>query len=140
MRAPSSAGELLSTGRPMPAATSASIGPDAVVQACPRLERHPPVVVRTAVAPQHVVAQVEVEHPARADDPDLDRVPVARRTDVARLPAHRADRAARVADRDRVVELDLRVERRRHQREHVLAAQVVSHSETPSRWVSWAWP
>ena len=65
-----------------------------------------------------------MEHPPRADDPDLDGVPVAGRPGVGRLAAHRADRAAGVADRDRVVELDLRAERRAHQREDVLAAQV----------------
>jgi hypothetical protein len=64
-----------------------------------------------------------VEHPARPDHADLDGVAVVRAAEVRRRSAHRADRPIRVAHRDRIVQLDLRAKRRRHEGEDLLAAQ-----------------
>ena len=68
---------------------------DAVVQAGVRLERHAGVVVLAAVAPEQVLAEVEVEHAAVTDDADLDRMAVVRAAEVGGGTRHRADGAVR---------------------------------------------
>ena len=114
---------MLSNGRPAPHLDERVDRSHAVVQAGVGLERDAHVVLRRAIAPQHVVAKVQVEHAVRADKADLDGMPSSAPPEVARRTAHRADRAVRVADRDRVMQLHLGIEWRGHEREHVLPAQ-----------------
>ena len=81
--------------------------------------------LEAVVPPEPEVVAPEVDHELalRADRADLELVAVVEGAGVVRRAGHRPDRAVVVADHDRVVVLDRRVEDRLHQRERRVAAQ-----------------